>query len=226
MVWLLVIAGAAVLVFKYRPRRFGDDVLKLELFRHLRYKNSADAALHMSYEDLEKRIWNKIYLSAVGVFALTYFGLVSVLKISNSLSLVVALMTGTALLLLSGRRSQTYRQIVLPLYVTLCRMQTARWDMRANASKWIRLDLSKGKCWIRLPKDWNASKPSLKLIADLVNARLDGHWLMRDDTATFLLTFTREPEPEIIVLPEPDMPITNDMIVMEKETADDEDSPW
>lgn len=220
------IAAIAVLIWvgrKLRPAHLGDDILKWEIFRHLRFKNAQDAASHMTYEDLEKRLW----LQTFSVFTVFVFiSLLALRSLVNSwtISFAISLTLSVLCLLLFVKRSQTYRQITLPLFATLCRIPQSRWDMRARPWNWIRYRPTQGKLWIRLPKDWHATKLHLKLIQELVNARLPATWTMDANTSEFLLTFTRETEAETVIVTGNDKETDpEDWVVMEKEI---EDGPW
>lgn len=224
MFWGILALGAFIWVGrKFRPAHLGDDILKWEIFRHLRFKNAQDAAAHMSYEDLEKRLWLQItgaYVVSVFMCSLALMSLGSTLTFALTTSLILT----TVLLLVFVKRSQTYRQTTLPLFATLCRIPQSRWDMRARPWNWVRVDVKKGKLWIRLPKDWHATKLHLKAIQELVNGRVPGHWTMNANTSAFLLTFTRESEPETILVSgngddEKDVP-------WEMEEKEIDDGPW
>lgn len=224
MIWGIVTLVVIIWVGrKMRPAHLGDDILKWEIFRHLRYRNSADAAAHMSYEDLEKRLWLQI-TGAYVVFAFTCLLGLMYQGSSPIYALTISLILTTALLLVFVKRSQTYRRITLPLFATLCRIPQSRWDMRARPWNWVRVSPKKGKLWIRLPKDWHATKMHLKNIQELVNARVPGQWIMSANTSGFLLTFTRESEAETVIVTGNEKPtFPEEWEVMEKET---EDGPW
>lgn len=224
MFWGILALGAFIWVGrKFRPAHLGDDILKWEIFRHLRYRNSADAAAHMSYEDLEKRLWLQV-TGAYVVFAFTCLLGLMYLASSPIYALTISLTLTTALLLVFVKRSKTYRRITLPLFATLCRIPQSRWDMRARPWNWVRVSPEKGKLWIRLPKDWHAGRAHLRAIQELVNARVSGVWTMTPDTANFLLTFTRESEAETVIVTGNDKETDPlDWVVMEK---DIEDGPW
>lgn len=220
---------AAVVVFiwvgrKLRPAHLGDDILKFELFRRLRYRNAADAAANMTYEDLEKKLWTQTGVAAVVVFVCTYLT-------GNALGFTSteSLWTSASILGICGivwrKSSKTYRQITLPLFATLCRIPQSRWDMRGRPWNWVKVSPKKGKVWIRLPKDWHATKLQLKSIAELVNARIPGHWTMSVNTSGFLLTFTREVDAETVAVSGNDTPTLpiDEWIATEKEV---EDGPW
>lgn len=224
MFWGILALGAFIWVGrKFRPAHLGDDILKWEIFRHLRFKNAQDAAAHMSYEDLEKRLWMQITGAYVVCAFMCSLGLLS-LGSSPIYALTISLILTTALLLVFVKRSRAYRQTTLPLFATLCRLPQSRWDMRARPWHWIRYRPIQGKLWIRLPKDWHATKLQLKAIQELVNARLPGRWIMSANTATFLIAFTRESEPETILVSgngddEKDVP-------WEMEEKEIDDGPW
>lgn len=230
---LAVIWGLIAVVFvlwagrKFRPAHLGDDILKLEIFRHLRYRNARDAAEHMTYEDLEKRLWIQIGAAFVGCECM-FLLLTKSLADSWIFSLTISTTLMTVLLVVFVKRSRTYRLITLPLFATLCRTPQARWDMRARPWNWVKVDLNKGRVWIRLPKDWNATKPHLKAVQELVNTRVPGAWRMESDTQKFLLTFRREIEAQTVLVTGESMgqPVDNvpaDFIVMDKDVEDD---PW
>lgn len=224
MIWGIVTLVVIIWVGrKFRPAHLGDDILKWEIFRHLRFKNAQDAAAHMSYEDLEKRLWLQItgaFVVSVFMFSLGILSLGSTLTFALTTSLILT----TALLLVFVKRSRTYRRITLPLFATLCRIPQSRWDMRSRPWNWVRVSPEKGKLWIRLPKDWHATKIHLKNIQELVNARVPGHWTMNANTSGFLLTFTRESEAETVIVTGNDKETDPlDWVVMEK---DIEDGPW
>ena len=228
MTWILI-GGAVWLVAKYRPRRLGDDILKLELFRHLRYKNAQDASLNMTYEEVERRQWLRITAIGFGGSVLTFCVLAIGLKISISWSLPIATIIGILSLMLYVRRSQTFLKITLPLYVTLCRIPNSRWDLRDRPAKWVKVNLEIGKVWIHLPKDWNATPVNLKAIQSLVFSRIPDKWTMQSDTRQFLLTFTREKDAETILLDDTaELPVTDPdsgYVVMDKDT-EGEEGPW
>lgn len=224
MFWGILALSAFIWVGrKFRPAHLGDDILKWEIFRHLRFKNAQDAAAHMSYEDLEKRLWLQItgaFVVSVFIFSLGILSLGSTLTFALTTSLILTMV----LLLVFVKRSQTYRRITLPLFATLCRIPQSRWDMRARPWNWVKVDHRHGKLYIRLPKDWHATKLQLKAIQELVNARLPGRWIMSANTATFLIAFTRESEPETILVSgngddEKDVP-------WEMEEKEIDDGPW
>lgn len=224
MIWGIVTLVVIIWVGrKFRPAHLGDDILKWEIFRHLRFKNAQVAAAHMSYEDLEKRLWLQItgaFVVSVFMFSLGILSLGSTLTFALTTSLILT----TALLLVFVKRSRTYRRITLPLFATLCRIPQSRWDMRTRPWNWVRVSPEKGKLWIRLPKDWHATKIHLKNIQELVNARVPGHWTMNANTSGFLLTFTRESEAETVIVTGNDKETDPlDWVVMEK---DIEDGPW
>lgn len=205
---------------KFRPAHLGDDILKWEIFRHLRFRNAADAAAHMSYEDLEKRLWLQTGAGTTFVFAcftLSVKALGLTLTASSMISSVLSLICLIGFL----RKSRTYRQITLPLFATLCRIPQSRWDMRARPWNWVKVNQKHGKLYIRLPKDWHATKLHLKSIQELVNARVTGHWTMSANTSAFLLTFTRESAPETVVVTGNEKPtFPEDWEITEKETDD------
>lgn len=91
------------------------------------------------------------------------------------------------------------------------------------------MNLKTGKTWIRLPKDWHATKPALKQIAELVNARVPGTWTMNANTGRFLLTFTRESEAETVQAygesESKPVDVEDDFVVMDKEVTGDGE-PW
>lgn len=200
MIWGL--AALAVIIWvgrKFRPAHLGDDILKWEIFRHLRFKNAQDAAAHMSYEDLEKRLWMQTAGMSVFVFV-SFTSIVKVLGGTLTESFLISSVLSVSCLIGFLRKSRNYRRIILPLFATLCRIPQSRWDMRARPWNWVKFTDKHGKLYIRLPKDWHATKLHLRLIAELVNARVPGHWTMNANTSAFLLTFTREGEPETVIV--------------------------
>lgn len=210
---------------KMRPAHLGDDILKWEIFRHLRYKNAQDASAHMSYEDLEKRQWLQFTGLTLIVFVCTSLFLGIVLDFSVTSCIMTSSVIGAIWAESLRRFTRTYRRITLPLFATLCRIPQSRWDMRARPWNWVRYSPKKGKVWIRLPKDWHATKLHLKNIQELVNARVPGQWHMNANTSGFLLSFTRESEPESILIPEPEKEDESLKWEMEdKEVSDN--GPW
>lgn len=225
MFWGILALGAFIWVGrKFRPAHLGDDILKWEIFRHLRFKNAQDAAAHMSYEDLEKRLWLQItgaFVVSVFMFSLGILSLGSTLTFALTISLILT----TALLLVFVKRSRTYRRITLPLFATLCRIPQSRWDMRARPWNWVKYTEKHGKLYIRLPKDWHATKLHLKLIAELVNARVPGRWTMSANTASFLLVFTREGVPETVIV-SGNGDSDENTLQWEMEEKEIDDGPW
>lgn len=232
MTWL-VIAGVVIVVGrKYiRPARLGNDILKLEVFRYLHFKNSKDAVGSLSYEDLERKTWVRIVSMNLFVFACLFFGLRQIPHCGMTFSLVISSLLTLASWVISVRRTKVYRTVTLPLFSTLCLIPGSRWRLNSEPRKWVRVDYKKGKVFVRLPKDWHATKPSLKLIHDLVNARCRARWTMKADIGNFILVFSQEKEPETILIPESSEPDVNDVLDFEytpKETGDEnpDDKAW
>lgn len=228
MIWGLAAIVALIWVGrKFRPAHLGDDILKLELFRHLHFRNARDAAEHMSFEDLEKRLWTRVLAFLMCEFACMSLSL-KAMGLTWTWSAWISLSLALTSLVIWVRRTTTYRQTTLPLFATLCRIPQNRWDMRARPKNWVRVDLNKGRVWIRLPKDWNATRPVLKSIGELVNARVPGTWVMEADTRKFLLTFRREVDAETVLVTgtqneDDNEPATLTWEMEEKET---DNGPW
>lgn len=226
MVWGLIAVAVLIWVGRnFRPAHLGNDLLKLELFRHLRFQNAREANNGMTYEDLERSLWMRVGLASVCGFAFTLFCQLMFLGNSLTSSLTISSVISVTSLFVWLRRTREFRQTTLPLFATLCRMPQSRWDMRANPRHWVKLNHKRGQLWIRLPKDWNATAISLKFINDLVNARIDGYWKMTVNTRKFLITFSREVEAENVPVQTQDESFLSAAIITEKEVEED-GAPW
>lgn len=189
--WTIVISALIVFAIWKRPggiARLANDTLKFEIFKELRARGKErDSKSIPSVEDMEERFTRRIVAGTAVILAIFTAMLWHPL---GPWALIVGSIPSASFAAILWRVTSHTRNVVLPLYLTLCRMPGARWDPRGKPTKWIRISKDPGKpIFVRLPKDWHASTMGVKMVEEIVKQRVPGEWKCRVDRPRFLMTF-------------------------------------
>jgi hypothetical protein len=194
-------------VWKLRPRHLVKDLLEFEWIATLQQRRNM---LPVSAEHVEQRFYRKLT-------AYTAAGFVSTLLIlTASIAWTVAIPVAAALSALGAvavlKCTTLYRTTTVPLYLTLCGIQGARWNTHSPARRWVHVQSQAGmvqSVTILLPKDWNATKLAMAAVSGIVTSRLPGMTESKVELSRFRVTYTRKPEPKSVPVHIVEPSITN-----------------
>lgn len=193
MKWLIIAVvfyGAWRLVPK-RAAALVGDTLKLEWIRELQERHAERKAGEFpNLEELQRRFAVKVAAWSVVVCAFT-------LWLSWSLGepyrYVFALMAGATNAGTMFRVTHHKRMVVLPLYLTLCRIQGNRWDPHSDPEKWLRVPQKEGRpITLRLPMDWHCGAMQQRAIREIVETRVPGRYKVEVLASKFRMVFRPE----------------------------------
>lgn len=209
-----------------KPRRTLDGLVKAELFNVLRHKASADKRETVSAERIERAVRWRINLLGLTVFVLCFLTVGAVRSFTVP-AFMIACGIATLCHFYAMRSTHQYRTVLVPLYLTLCRIPSATWDPTARPKKWIQLPNRRyNDIVVRLPRDVHASRIMLGQIRDIVTSRVAGEWDMTTDTANFRVQFTRPVIHEVQTVDVPYAFIEDDGLTSISVKLSDEDGPW
>lgn len=185
-----VILGIILALYRLAPKHFSSlatDVLKLEWIRELQAKGHERNQASVSPESVTEKFVRKAVAFGV-MFGAACMWLTSSWPLFMQTIFGMTACVGSVAVLFRITRHR--RLVVLPLYLTLCRMNGSRWDIDRNPSSYVRVPKKSGKpILIRLPMDWHAGPMQLRMIEEIITARVPGIWTMEVDYSRFLLTF-------------------------------------
>lgn len=207
MGWV-VFGGIVYAVWRLRPQNLLRDLLELEWLSNLQHQRNSRP---VSAENLEAQ-W---YRATIATSALT-FAAACLLLYSVGVAFYAAVVIATVLTALSAvvryRCTRLLRTVVRPMYLTLCGIQNARWDTHSPAQKWVRVHARKGLITgitVLLPKDWNASKLGIASMTAIVQARVPGEWVVKEELDRFRVTYNRKEKPVNVNVVVDSFPVSN-----------------
>jgi len=189
MRWFFVF-GIMFALYRLAPKHISSlatDVLKLEWIRELQARGHERNRDSVTPESVTQRFARKavafsVIIGAACMWLISSWPWYMMLTLGTSVSV--------ASVAVCFRFTRHRRLVVLPLYLTLCRLHGSRWDIGQNPSSFVRVPKKSGKpILIRLPMDWHAGPMQLRMIQEIVTARVPGEWSMDVDYSRFLLTF-------------------------------------
>jgi hypothetical protein len=190
--WIWIVMAIFAYWLYKRPggiARLANDTLKFEVFKELRARGKERESKEIpSIEDMEERFTRRLVASSVSLFAI--FLWIS-WGIGTPWSVLIGMLPAALYATITWKLTKHYREIVLPLYLTLCRMPGARWNPRGKPTKWLRVSKDPGKpIYVRLPKDWHAGAMQVKMVEEIVKQRVPGEWKMTVNRPKFIMVFT------------------------------------
>jgi hypothetical protein len=190
--WIVILGVIAYIAFKVTPGRILKDVLELEWMRELQSRRNMRP---MTCEALDRK-----WLRQLTVRASVFGAVVAVLALAAFHSLPIGVLLGSVggvtTAKLASLRTRHYREVVQPLYLTLCGLPGMLWDTHSPARKWVHVShqgRSGSVVTVRLPKEWHSSERGVKSIAQCVSSRIPGReWTTRLETTKFRIVMTEQ----------------------------------
>lgn len=187
--WLTIFAvfwGAWKLVPKHLSSLTGD-VLKLEWIRELQARSAERNKEGFSPEEIQSKFSRRVGVLSVGLGVLMML-LLAFLPIS--IRAILATIGSVGFAVIAFRITRHRRHVVIPLYLTLCRIPGSRWDATRSPSLYLRIPKKSGKpLTVRLPMDWHAGPMQLREVESIVRSRVPGNWKVDVDAPRFLMKF-------------------------------------
>jgi hypothetical protein len=190
--WVVILGVIAYIAFKVTPGRILKDVLELEWMRELQSRRNMRP---ITCEALDRK-WLRQLTVRSGVLSATLvvFGMAG---FHSLLGAVLFALAGTVTnVVLSSKRTRHYREVVQPLYLTLCGLPGMLWDTHSPARKWVHVShqgRSGSVVTVRLPKEWHSSERGVKSIAQVVSSRIPGReWTTKLETTKFRIVMTEQ----------------------------------
>jgi hypothetical protein len=168
--------------------RLANDTLKFEVFKELRARGKERESREIpSIEEMEVKFTRGIIVACVSI---TVFSSILLWHLMGSSGIPIGLLISALYAVTCVKLTTHTRNVVLPLYLTLCRMPGARWNPRGKPTKWLRVSKDPGKpIYVRLPKDWHAGAMQIKMVEEIVKQRVPGEWKVTVNRPKFIMTF-------------------------------------